>query len=230
MQENITDTMYGQIQKLRDMWTLEMERLGKSGKGFFMGVIKMLQGVIQHGKTLAATLSAVFAVSKISKFITHFQAFVRLMRTAVATTGGWGTVLSIAAGAIAGIWSSWSDNANKVKNAMKEIDSSFSKETSKMLNGFDKLVDKLQSQSTNFGSKAFNEAMSALKSNYGDYLNDEMIDALVNQKKGWEDIANSIREAIKEVQNYNNALARSDKAADIVRGDLEKERSFGLYR
>lgn len=229
MQENITDTMYGQIQKLRDMWTIEMDRIGRSGNDFFMRIIKLMQAMIKHGKELAISLGSAFAVSRVAKFITHFKALVRLMRKAVATTGGWGAILTAAAGIISLISVRLIDSANRVKKAMAEIDASFNKETNKMISGFDKLVNKLQSLSTNTGSKAFNEALSSLKANYGDYLNDEMIDALINQKKGWDKIAESIRAAIQEVQNYNNAMARSEKGADIVNEDLANEGWLGWF-
>ena len=229
MQENITDTMYGQMEKLRDMWTIEMERIGKSGNGFFMGIIKLLQGMIKHGKTLVITFAAAFAAGKLATFKHHLEGIVRLMRMSVKATGPWGMAFTVAMGAIAAIWTTIDDRVKKVNRAMKEINTSFNKETTKMTSGFDKLVSKLQGAT--IGTKAYNEALSSLKANYGDYLNDTMIESLVKQKKGWEDIAESVKESIREVQNYNAALARSEKGAELVRENINKERKwYGRYQ
>ena len=50
MQENITETMHGQMEKLKDIWTLSLNNIGKSNDGFFMGIIKGLQVIAKNVK------------------------------------------------------------------------------------------------------------------------------------------------------------------------------------
>lgn len=252
MQENLTDTLYGQIEKLKDVWTLALNDVGGSWNNLFRSVVDMMATIIKHAKAVFAAISGIFAVSGVKNAVkawgmmrTGMSAVTReshRLRTSITAssaaiaraaqvTGKWEVAMirvkraaasvwaiagsgfgMIAIGAITGVIAEAIEKSNKLKNAIGEINSTYSKETSKLIGGFDKLISRIQSATA--GTKAYNEAMSTLQNNYGEYLNTEMLDALAKQKEGWEQIAESIRGAIREVQNYNNSLDRANAAGE----------------
>lgn len=54
MQENLTNTLAGQIARLKDMWFMSLEDMGHSINGLMMGVVKVLQYVAQNIKGIFA--------------------------------------------------------------------------------------------------------------------------------------------------------------------------------
>ena len=234
MQENLTDTLYGQLQKLRDMWTLAMDRIGKGADGFIIKVVKGLQMLIEHGKELTHALLGAFIVSRIAKFKNHTEGLVRLMRILVKTTGLWGAVLTVATGVLVGVIGSLIEKHRRLKRAMDEVADGYSKDTKKMEDGLDSLSKKITS--ANVGTKKFADAVSTLASNYRDFVSPEFISALQGQGKEAEkaadafmEYAEAIKEAIRQQNNYLSLVGQGDVAAEEASKNTKQLMEKGFH-
>lgn len=237
MQENVTNTLYGQIQKMKDMWTIELDKIGKSrGGNFLNSIVQLLQTIIKHTKAVAAGLATAFTLGgaisfvrklrmewtlmdvQVKKSIGSLKKFRLIQLKALAGNIGWGALaagVGIAVGAIIGHLK----KLNEVKKQMEEISASFNKETNKMIRGFDDLVLRLRSAEKN--TQAYNDALETLKTNYGDYIkvNEETIQTLLNEKKAiegtvseYDKLREGLAAAIKLRQKYNELNSKKETA------------------
>lgn len=133
MQSRITDTLYGQMQKLNDLWTINLDRLGKSTGGLLMNIVKGLQSLVRNMRPIANALLTFAMLKTVVKWFNTLVLLsgtlhVRMLRSLVTmraltrelraarglmaslnvlakmfTSSGWGLVLNIALSAIAGI-------------------------------------------------------------------------------------------------------------------------------
>ena len=250
MQENLTNTLYGQIEKLKDVWTLALNDVGSSLNSIFRSIVSFFSTILKNIQSIAIGITAAFSGTIIRNFAMSIAAMRANMASIVAdfhrlnvaaraariailnasnATERWairmrslGAVVKsigsfftsglgmIAIGAVSMVIANAVQRARELDKALREINATYSKETSKMITGFDTLVNKLHSAAE--GSKDYNNALSTLKNNYGDFVNDDMVEILAKQKDGWEDVANSVRNTIREVQNYNAAMERAGQA------------------
>jgi tape measure domain-containing protein len=229
MQENITNTMYGQMQKLRDLWTLAMNDIGKSSGGVLNIIIKLLQQMVIHGKSIAIAIGAAFAGNAITKAIVGFnllnnkvKAYIRLLRmSAKARTLAFGGAAGVAIGVVTGLISKAVVEANKLRKAFEEIEDSFAKENSRMIEGLDSLTRKITSAKV--GTKEYAEAVDTLAQNYGDFISNDLIKKLKDQEgaaydtaRAFGEIAENVKEAIKEYNNYKEIVEKKKAAQDNV--------------
>ncbi|MBE6319699.1 MAG: hypothetical protein E7075_01910 [Bacteroidales bacterium] len=242
MQSRLTETLYGQIQKLKDVWTLSLKDGGSGIGGVLMGVVKGLQGVVQHLPGILAAFSGLAIVSafrsiarmmpKIKKQLLEAKIEWRMIgveihnanirtrqqvgtlnkmgmalkgvaRTAKAMGSIIGTVLSIASGFIIDAVM----KSREWQRTLEEINTSFAKDSAKMTSGLDSLIGKLKV--ANEGSKLYSDTLKTLKSNYGEYVNENVIDALVKEAKAagdaansWGKLADSIKESIRQKKTF----------------------------
>lgn len=253
MQENLTDTLYGQIEKIKDMITLALNDAGSQIHNILMGVVKFIQGIIKHGqallmggfimyiahgvKTLVSSSSILgqsFRAARIEAHKVHvgirfarlemhkaagaagkFNAF---LKGAAVTARAIGRLLAsnVAIFAFSALTSLIYDSVNKAnefRDALREVDETFSKETRKQLDGLDKLITRLANAAK--GTKEYNDALSTLKSNYGDFVSDAMIDSVEKNTLAWKDLQASIEGAIKAKAEYDKHVARVDKDAEM---------------
>ena len=215
MQENITETLYGQIQKLKDLWTLSMNDIGKTTGGLITKIVKLLQFAVSNVTTIAVALAGAFAGNWAAKAIVSFarlgksaRAYIRLLRVIAsmkqALAGG---IIGIAAGAITGAIVHAISEARKLKKALDEVSESFRKETERLIDGLNSLTKKITSAKV--GTKEYADAVSTLSQNYSSFISSDIIDALNSQGQaareaanGFALIAESVKDAIKEYQKY----------------------------
>lgn len=231
MQEELTNTLAGQISKLKDLWTLSLNDLGKSASPMLNGIVKFLQLIAKNAKTVSIAIAAAFPVTLLSSFIRQLlilrgnleatRAQINKIKSSFAALKG--TLMSIGiglvAGAITGFVLKAVEEANKLKNIFKEIEQSFSKENAKLLTGLDELTKKITSAKIN--TKEFNDAVSTLAGNYGEFVNDDVIKALQSQgdeasktAKEFSKIATSVREAIIAYQEYKELKEKQGSVRD----------------
>ena len=242
MQENLTNTLYGQIEKLKDMWTLALNDVGSSLGTVLSSIVSSVQHIIKHIKGVLAGVFSFAIIRRISTYVKAIRVEIVAMRTntAAATAAAvwykraWqSATLSIRAAGIAlksllmsfapaaiiagistiiGKIVDAKTEADKFRRELDEIDNTFNKETIKRVEGLNKLVDTLSSAQK--GTKAYNDAMSTLKSNYGDFVSDAMIESVQNNTRAWSDLEASIRGAIEAKAEYDKHIVRMEKAGE----------------
>lgn len=214
MQENIVDTLYGQVQKLKDLWTISLNDTGSGLGGFFKWLVKAAQELVKHTTTFIAIIGSAAALKTLQAtyysfrvigmeistvLIPRMKAFNRLLRITQGVAaktkvflGGLGKALfsnvGIAAlSVLAGAIMSLRQKAKELRNEIDKTERSFAKDTVKYIQGFDTLLGKLSSLTE--GTKKYNEALDTLKSNYGEYVNPTIIDQLIAERKQLDDTA-----------------------------------------
>jgi tape measure domain-containing protein len=228
MQENITNTLYGQIEKLKDMWNVGMRDIGNASSTFFTGIIKLTQILLKNVKSIAIAIGAAFAAGNIAKFALHFDGIIRKTRILVnstkflkATMAG---LAGVGVGVLVGIFSKVYENAVKLRDALADVDKSFSKDTEKMVGGLDSLAKKLNA--ANIGTKEYKDAVETLAQNYGDFISSDIIQALNGQGDAahqtameFAKIAENVKEAIRSYNEYNAIKEKQNVTKDTIVDD-----------
>lgn len=238
MQENVTNTLYGQVQKLKDLWTLGMNDTGRGLGGVLTGFVKLLQDAVKSirgilkgaafviltktaamvykqvkGITAQLALQKAFLSEQAQLLKTQKKAYERiatLSKMTKATAGAIGlNVILVLLGVVISKITNAINKVNDFKNALSDIDTSFAKDTTKLTSGLDSLLDKLASFSP--ASKSYKEALDTLKSNYGEYVSDSIISQLESE-------ADAVRRNAGEWSN----LADQIKAAITSRKEYER--------
>lgn len=214
MQENITNTLYGQMQKLKDMWTLALDDMGKSGGSMLMGVVKLLQVMTKNMKTFAIALGTTFATAKVASFFATvtggFKGMIARMKEVISLKTLASGAIGLAAGAVAGIISKIVTEVGKLNKKLEEVDTSFAKEIEKTKQGLDSLLNKLQEFEP--GTKAYSDALGTLAQNYGDYIGSGMLNRLKQEEEQakltaaeFKNLADQIKAAMDNYNEYQKA-------------------------
>ena len=271
MQENITDTLYGQVQKLKDVWTLSLNDMGKSSGGFLMGIVKGLQLIAKNGKSIALGIITAATIGNLRNILAFIGGIGRSLKqrhldykllkrdvaeyTALikmATTeeekntlrrarsmarmkmfSTWGSLIGVAAGIVVGAIASIVNSTKELTNALLEIDRATDKQTAKQIEGLQNLMHRLRENVA--GTKAYNEALEALKSNYKDYLNSGIVAALENEAKmsgnvadGYNKIQLAIEGAIRARNEYEGQKTKRDKIIDTLTSKFQDENFWSV--
>lgn len=254
MQENITDTLYGQVQKLKDTWTIALNDLGSGIGRPLRGFVELLQGLMKNIRAVMYSVTGVAMANAFKLFrkeiaiiksdIAQWSRAMRTFRAQVnaadsgarklrITLSGIGKVLKsnlIIAGlsAITGAIINARAKAKEFSNSMKEIETSFAKDTAKYIQGFDSLIGKLSTMVE--GTKEYNAALDTLKSNYGEFVNPALINHLIAERKqlddtaeGWGVLHDSIVAAIQAKKDYERHEALKEQAGS---GAVENSKSL----
>lgn len=251
MQANITDTLYGQVEKLKDTWTIAISDIGSEGaiNKMLKGIVVGLQGAVKNAKAIiwglmtfismktSGYFAALIAQSKgvyssfitfagkvktaISAWIAGTRTFSSLLKSAFSSNA-----LIVALSAIVGLIANAIAKSREWKNTLNEINTSFAKDTAKLTSGLDALIGKLSMAERN--SKQFNEAMETLKTNYGEYINNNIADALFAEAQSvsstatsWGKLAESIKQAIVAKKEYERHEALKEAAGNKVIEELQ---------
>lgn len=260
MQSRLTETLYGQMQKLKDVWTLSLKSGGSGIGGVLMGVVKGLQGVVQHLPGIITAFSGLAIVSGMKSVSTMLpnirkrlidvrnewrwigieihNGVIRIrqqtgaigklgmtLKSVWRTARALGSVLGVALSIAGGLIVDAVMKSREWKSTLDEINTSFAKDTSKMVTGLDKLLGKLSA--TTEGTKAYNDAMQTLKTNYGEYVNDDLINQLIKERKqldktteGWGLLYESIVAAIRAKKEYERHEERKRAVSDNIVKDF----------
>lgn len=239
MQEKLTDTLYGQIEKLKDVWNIQLDEVGSKLNGFIRGIVETLQEVIKNlplilhaittGISIKALTSLPLIFGKVRQQLESARVQMALFKMELRSAAGAGAKLSVvmkgiggalksnlviaAISLIVGAITNAIAKSREWKRELGEINESFAKDTAKLTVGFDNLIHKISTAGEN--TKAYADAVSTLKANYGDFVNDNMIDALVKE-------AQATKKAGDEYLN----LAGSIKAAIEARKDWERHETI----
>lgn len=227
MQENIAGTLYGQIQKLKDLWTISLNDIGKNNGGVLSGVVKALQWGVVHAKSLGHALVVAFSATMLHGAIRAFREISMLIKTASFSAKAMGGWISAAVGVLTFVISSLVSKTNRLESQLADIATSYEKENKRMADGLDSLLNRMYSATR--GTKAFNDALETLKSNYGEFLNlhDPVITgldaegkAVLVTKEHYDALASSMKEAIKAKNKYLEIKETEELLKENVAGNL----------
>lgn len=213
MQENISETLYGQVQKIKDLWTINLADTGSGISGVLMAGVKAIQLMIKESRTLLWMFGAAGIMVGVRALVNNFGAIkIRIGEIRAATVKWWGELraaqgfaaktafafksigkalisnVGIAAlSVMVGLIARAAIKAREFGKELEKIDTSFAKDNAKYVQGFDNLIGKLSTLTE--GTKKYNEALDTLKSNYSDYVNPAIIDQLIAERKQLDDTA-----------------------------------------
>lgn len=245
MQENISETLYGQVQKIKDLWTINLADTGSGISGVLMAGVKAIQLMIKESRTLLWMFGAAGIMVGVRALVNNFGAIkIRIGEIRAATVKWWGelraaqgfaaktafafkSIVGIAAlSVMVGLIARAAIKAREFGKELEKIDTSFAKDNAKYVQGFDNLIGKLSTLTE--GTKKYNEALDTLKSNYSDYVNPTIIDQLIAERKqlddtaeGWGRLHDSIVAAINARNDYERHKARQEKAGDTVKENAD---------
>lgn len=235
MQENVMETLYGQIGKLKDMWSLSLNDIGSTFGKTIMGVIKALQFAMQNfslvlftiiGKGLFGAIASPFktfistmdkAIKRIGVYKTLLLAVRRISWSAKFATFGISAAVNALSLAL-GILINKIVKANEFEKSMNKISDTFTKDAAKMVAGFDKLIGRIRTFPEE--SKNFKDAMSTILSNYSDYISESdlakvrEIKDLEERKKAWNELTESISNAIQARKMYEMHMSIQQESGD----------------
>ena len=228
MQENLSETMYGQIQKLSDLWAIALNDIGNDANGIFMTIIKALQSIVKNAKSVGVAIGFAFLVNTIGNFSSAISVLIRRLKTTKSILNAinvtWksiGGVASLAIGAVVGLVAKAIDKSTRLSRELNNIDKSFAKENSRMIEGLDSLVRKLQE--AQFGTKAYQDAVNTLSQNYGDFINKDIIQSLNDTDSAarmtadaFAEIAKQVKGAIVSYNEYQAAVQKKEKTKESL--------------
>lgn len=256
MQENISETLYGQVQKIKDLWTINLADTGSGISGVLMAGVKAIQLMIKESRTLLWMFGAAGIMVGVKALVTNLGAIKTQLDKTQAATGKWMMQFTAAQGFAAktafafksigkalisnvgiaalsvmvGLIARAAIKAGELRKELEKIETSFAKDNAKYVQGFDSLIGKLSTLTE--GTKKYNEALDTLKSNYSDYVNPAIIDQLIAERKQLDDTAEGwgrLHDSIVAAINARNDYERH-KARQEKAGDTVKENADSLSK
>lgn len=250
MQENLTGTLYGQFEKLKDTWTISLKGMGDEMESIFRAALDiamslsknlkgaiwaaMLAGVAKALKPISTYLNtaAMSAKGFMLRLMAAHRAGIKLSFVMKSLSKALASNVAIAAlSIIVGLIINAVRRSKEWEREINKINESFAKDTAKLTVGFDKLVNKISSASEN--TKEFADAISTLKSNYGDFVNDNIIQALIDEARAAKEagneyraLAESIKASIEAKKEYERHETLKSTAAEQIMGKLNVGRIF----
>ena len=164
MQENISETLYGQVQKIKDLWTINLADTGSGISGVLMAGVKAIQLMIKESRTLLWMFGAAGIMVGVRALVNNFGAIkIRIGEIRAATVKWWGELraaqgfaaktafafksisnVGIAAlSVMVGLIARAAIKAGEFGKELEKIDTSFAKDNAKYVQGFDSLIGKL---------------------------------------------------------------------------------------
>lgn len=239
MQEVLVETLKGKIGKLRDVWQQALYDLGDANSGPLKSAVDMVIKLVGHleeivkiftplvaalgvyGATLLVAKGAqeaVFgarAIRDIIKFVKGVEGAAKGMEAfAIASKGA-----SLALGAITLITVAvieLTKNANKLNKELDKIVQDRSLEANSMVDGLNKVVDKLKNAKK--GSQDYRDAIHELNTKYGEYLPN-----LVNEKNALDQVTASANAAAEAIRNKARASAE-EQGIKAIEDDYGRKR------
>lgn len=256
MQENISETLYGQVQKIKDLWTINLADTGSGISGVLMAGVKAIQLMIKESRTLLWMFGAAGIMVGVRALVNSFGAIKTQLGKIQTATAQWIAQFKAAQGfaaktafsfksigkalisnvgiaalsVVAGLIARAAIKSRELRKELEKIDTSFAKDNAKYVQGFDSLIGKLSTLTE--GTKKYNEALDTLKSNYSDYVNPAIIDQLIAERKQLDDTADGwgrLHDSIVAAINARNDYEQH-KARQEKAGDAVKENADSLSK
>ena len=244
MQEKLSGTVYGQMQKIKDIWNQTLDNIGKRSNGLIMSIIKAIQsfarnfnaiikGAIAGGSILLLfKLPSLFTAvgMQVSAVQAKIAAMNRLLRITTGTlkraqivmaglsraASAIGIVLGVAIGAIVSAIQSAVEEEKRFQESKKEIEDSFVKDNKKLIDGLDSIYAKLRRATK--GTNEYEEAISSLKSNYSEFINitKDVIDVLSGETSSVQNAADAYGGLRQSILDAIEARNRFKRDEDII--------------
>lgn len=248
MQENITNTLAGQIEKLKDIWDAELNRIGEESGNVFTGIVKFLQQIAKNTKSVSWAMMVMIPTSYVVRELARIKMeFMKLDAAQQQQAGNmWkhaskmgsllkgigGLAITAGLGIAVGLIAKAIDNATRLRKELEKVGEAFDKETTKMISGLDSLTKKITA--AKIGTKEYNDAVETLATNYGDFISTDIIKALQSQGDAahqtameFAKIAENVKEAIKSYNEYKEIKEKQEVAKDEISDSKRTKRQFG---
>lgn len=244
MQENITNTLAGQIEKLKDIWDAELNRIGEESGNVFTGIVKFLQQIVKNTKSVSWAMMVMIPTSYIVREFARIKMeFMKLDAAQQQQAGNmWkhaskmgsllkgigGLAITAGLGIAIGLIAKAIDNATRLRKELEKVGEAFNKETTKMISGLDSLTKKITA--AKIGTKEYNDAVETLATNYGDFISTDIIKALQSQGDAahqtaieFAKIAENVKEAIKSYNEYKEIKEKQEVAKDEISNPSKRQ-------
>ena len=219
MQENITETLYGQIQKLKDVWTIGLNDVGKRMSGFIKWIVSISSTIVKNFSGIFAAFTTFTGVSVVKRFFNSilessesvratWEKTQRLVHSTdnamrklrITMMGVRSIARSIYAmissmvtllvvSAVIGAIRQVITNLNELDNKLKDVNEESERQRLNRERGFDSILNRLSDLKK--GTKEYDDTVKTLLTNYGKFVNSGMVDALVEERKNVERNAES---------------------------------------
>ncbi len=245
MQENLTSTLYGQIEKLKDMWTIALKKFGGETSGVMHAVVGLMQSFAKNLSSIMTGASVVGILVAFRSLHTYFrngliyikkwhanlkaaEKTTHKMRFAMASVMRVlkSNVFFAVLGAATSLIARAVEKSREWKKQLDEINNSFAKDTATYVHGLNQLVGKLASAAE--GTKEYNQALETLKSNYSEFVDDSVIKQLIEERQAirenvnaWEEVYNKIVMAIEAKKEWERLNANKDAAGEGLAGIVD---------
>lgn len=249
MQERITDTLAGQIEKLKDIYDQELNDIGGDVDGLLMRIVKFAQTAVKNTKSISAAMMIMIPTSYVIREIARMQMeFAKLDAEQQAKAGKWwkhaaksggllagigGLAATAGIGIIVGLITKAYEESTKLNKEFEKIERSFAKDTNNMISGLDSLAKKITVAKK--GTKEFADAVDTLALNYGDFISDDKIQALKSMGDNAHQVANefstlaeNIKIAIREFNEYQELKAKEDEVRSQIITNVTESGNFKL--
>lgn len=249
MQERITDTLAGQIEKLKDTYDQKLNDIGGDIDGLLMRIVKFAQGVVKNTRSVSAAMMVMIPTSYVIREIARMQLeFAKLDTVQRKLAGNWwkhamrsggflagvgGLAATAGLGIVIGLITKAYEEATKLDKEFEKIERSFAKETSNMISGLDSLAKKITV--AKIGTKEFVDAVDTLAQNYGDFISDDKIQALKSMGDNahqaaseFSTLAENIKIAIQEFNEYQELKAKEDEVRGQIITNVTESDNFRL--
>lgn len=204
MQANLMGTVYGQIEKLKDLWTLSMDQIGKSSHGTITRVLSWMQSAVKNATSIFRGFVLTITINSLGQLWSRIkQLRTEIGLLGVAAKGAFGAI-SLGVGVAYSVFRKLWDENHRILKQFDEIHESFQKQTRNAIRGLEELRDVLTT--VDRGTKAYEEALSSLSSNYSQYIGD--VDAFVESLGKQNDMFDSL---VLAIQKYNEALEKKQQ-------------------
>lgn len=245
MQEKISETTYGQIQNLRDAWTISLGEVGDSANGLLNTFVKVAQRIVSHWQTSLGTIMGIMAgisalrLSKrlivlsgnavrtgnvVVKWFRRIKDGAQQMSLGLKRNLG-GLILGVAMsvlGAIIGKVIEMRAEAKRLKKEVDEIHQTASEKASGLVSKFKSLTKALQE--TVAGSEEEHKVYEKILSTYSEYLPKQELELqnLRNLKDGYDALTASI---IAKIQAEEKEQQREVITRDLLEGAKEASKN-----
>lgn len=204
MQANLMGTVYGQIEKLKDLWTLSMDSIGKSSHKTITRVLSWMQSAVKNATSIFRGFVLTITINSLGQLWSRIkQLRTEIGLVGVAAKGAFGAI-SLGVGVAYSVFRKLWDENHRILKQFNEIHSAFQKQTSNAVKGLEELRDVFTT--VDKGTKAYEEALSSLSSNYSQYIGD--VDAFVESLGKENDMFDSL---VLAIQKYNEALEKKQQ-------------------
>lgn len=240
MQRKQSETLWGQMQRIKDAMSIMFNEIGKSNQGTIAWFLTAIRTMINNWRTLAAVindigigLAVLFAAKQISRFIeywpklvTNVKSFISFIKLATSSTAafkgalasigvtGWGAIIA-AVGALVMLIHDAVSATDELKEELDRIANESAKDMWDLVYAFRENASIVRD-----GTKAYDERKKALEELHNTFK--DILPVQMLEYEGIMRLSEGYREATDAIMVYSAEKARQAAAAATQTKKQEK--------